>query len=378
MRTLRGVPCNTRERIIGRVSKRCLPWTGSDCILVSPQHPSHLLRKPLALLTSAPQGDDLRGVPAIIGIESSSLELLKEGDVVAIYPDGNVEQLWLANSDSNVLFMTHTCNCHCIMCPQPSRRDDDDFLLINRRILHLVRKQRVRGLCITGGEPTLRMDALCELIRVCRTDFPSTCVNLLTNGKILRDFDCAKRLALIGNHNLTYCVSLASDIPDEHDRIMDSKGCFNEVVRALQNLALLSQRLEIRIVIHKLNATRLPQMAEFIYRNFPFVAHTAWMVMETTGLAWQNLQQLWVDPSEYVPQLREAIAHLHRRNLDTSIYNMPLCMIPEPLWSFAPDSISDWKKTFLPVCSSCIKIPSCPGVFATSKFHSTHLHPISS
>jgi hypothetical protein len=102
----------------------------------------------------------------------------------------------------------------------------------------------------------------------------------------------------------------------------------------------------------------------------------AFMGLETVGLANKHIDSVWIEPTQYMHNLLQAITHLHHRDMDVSIYNLPLCLIPEPFWRFAEDSISDWKKTYLPVCATCSKKSQCPGLFSTSHVHSTRLSPI--
>lgn len=120
----------------------------------------------------------------------------------------------------------------------------------------------------------------------------------------------------------------------------------------------------------------MPQFSEFVYRNLPFVVHVAFMGMETIGLAEKNIEAVWIEPSEYMENLAKAVAHLNQRNMDVSIYNLPLCLVPKNLWKFVNDSISQWKKTFLPVCAPCSQKEQCPGLFSTSRVHSIGIDPI--
>jgi His-Xaa-Ser system radical SAM maturase HxsC len=201
-------------------------------------------------------------------------------------------------------------------------------------------------------------------------------VLLLTNGRALKDIEIVKRIASIQHSSLTYCVSLQADLDEIHDRIMGVKGAFAETIIGLHNLALLKQRVEIRVVIVRDNYRRLPMLAEYIYRNMPFACHIALMGVELTGLAFDNITKVWIDPTEYASFLTASVRDLHRRGLHVSIYNLPFCLIPPALWRFACDSISNWKKTFLPKCSTCTMQATCSGLFATSAIQSVNIRPI--
>ena len=90
----------------------------------------------------------------------------------------------------------------------------------------------------------------------------------------------------------------------------------------------------------------------------------------------ENIELVWIDPVEYVPQLRDAVRMLHQRDLRVSVYNLPLCVLPKELWRFARDSISDWKKRYLAECQRCDVRTDCPGLFPTSMRQSCGIAPV--
>jgi His-Xaa-Ser system radical SAM maturase HxsC len=148
-------------------------------------------------------------------------------------------------------------------------------------------------------------------------------------------------------------------------------------LNGIQNLALFKQRIEIRTVVTVLNYRRLPKLAEFIYRNLPFVIHIAFMGMETRELAKKNLDQVWIDPYEYQSYLNEAIEFLSLRQMNTSIYNHQLCVLPKTLWPYSRKSISTWKNIYLPECEQCQKRDFCGGFFESSmEIHSKYIQPL--
>jgi His-Xaa-Ser system radical SAM maturase HxsC len=283
--------------------------------------------------------------------------------------------VWDADSPHNSIFVTESCNCRWVICPQPGRDDQQDYLPFNLRILKLVNARAVSHIGITGGEPTLKPEALRTLLGFCRKRFPTTTISLLTNGKKFEDLEFTRSIAEIDHPGLTYCVSLYSDTDTKHDSIVGIPGSFRQTVKGLHNLALFRQRVEIRTVIFRNNYQRLPSMAEFIFRNFPFVVHVAFMGMECTGLASTNLDQVWVDPTEYASELKSAALHLHRRAINVSIYNLPLCLIPRALWKFSKNAISTWKNVYLNQCTVCRVHSNCGGVFATSVRQSDRIKP---
>jgi MoaA/NifB/PqqE/SkfB family radical SAM enzyme len=65
-------------------------------------------------------------------------------------------------------------------------------------LIRLMDPRRTRFLGITGGEPTLNVPELLQVIRACREKLPKTQLVLLTNGKKLGDLELAKQIVTAG------------------------------------------------------------------------------------------------------------------------------------------------------------------------------------
>jgi His-Xaa-Ser system radical SAM maturase HxsC len=186
-----------------------------------------------------------------------------------------------------------------------------------------------------------------------------------------------EELAGVGHPDLVIGIPLYSDIASRHDFVVQAVGAFDQTVRGIMNLERCGTRVEIRVVLHRWTIERLPQLAQFLARNLPFVDHVALMGLEVTGFGRLNLDALWIDPLDYQPTLTQAVRILDRHGLNVSIYNHQLCTLREELWPFARQSISDWKNEFLEVCSECAVRDRCGGFFSTARVrHSAHIRPI--
>jgi len=312
--------------------------------------------------------------PAVL-CNKEELLRLHDGDIVSIDGRGRIDILYERLSAHNSLLVTERCNCSCVMCPQHINNHETDKTPLNLRIISLIDKN-VRSLGITGGEPTLLGDGLIDIVRTCRDNLPKTTLILLTNGIRLDDFDYVKKLMLIQHPDLIIDIPVYSDTDTEHNKIIRANG-FYRTIAGLYNLARFNQRIGLRIVIHKLTYQRLPQLAEFIYHNFPFIFHVAFMQMETINLARENIEHLWIDPHDYNEQLQKATLYLWRRGMNVSIYNSQLCVLPRDLWPFARKSISDWKNIYLDRCAGCNVRQICGGLFESSKdLYSNYLRPL--
>jgi His-Xaa-Ser system radical SAM maturase HxsC len=310
-------------------------------------------------------------------LEVSHLDQLQTGDVVGVDPVGSVRFLFRKASAYNSILATERCNSRCLMCSQPPRDHDDSHRLREHlRLIELIDPD-AKELGITGGEPTLLRESFIELIAQCKRWLPRTALHVLTNGRLFYYSSFARSLALIDHPDLMLGIPIYSDIDHEHDFVVQAGGAFDQTVIGLLNLARYRVPVEIRVVLHALTYQRLPELAEFIYRNLPFAAHVAFMGMEMVGYVHKNLHLLWVDPFDYQRELEQATLYLAERGMRVSVYNLQLCILPRSLWPFARKSISDWKNIYLPACVQCAAREACAGFFeSAAKRHSRHIQPL--
>ena len=294
-------------------------------------------------------------LPVICGL--SNTEVVKPGDVVRVRTDsGQLSVLYRRGANANSLFLTEQCNSRCLMCSQPPR-DDDDLWRVGE-VLELIPliDRNLPQLGFTGGEPTLLGPRLPELIRACKAALPQTGLHILTNGRNFADPTVADGVHEATGH-ATWAIPLYADVPSRHDHVVQVAGAFDATVNGIYNLAERGHAIEIRFVVHAQTLPRMQRFAEFIWRNMPFVDHVAFMGLEPMGFAKVNRHLLWVDPVDYGPALTEAAWHLQDRGITTSIYNVPLCVLPEVAWPLARQSISDWKNVYDPACDGCSMRP---------------------
>lgn len=91
------------------------------------------------------------------------------------------------------------------------------------------------------------------------------------------------------------------------------------------------------------------------------------MGMEDTGFALANHGTLWVDPIDYGGVLARAVAVLSAARVRLSVYNLPLCVLPDTVRPFAMRSISDGKNAHPEVCAPCDERVRCAGFFTTGR-----------
>jgi His-Xaa-Ser system radical SAM maturase HxsC len=323
------------------------------------------------VLTSQPSFPSAFHIPSTLGY-------LAEGDIIRLIPSkGEWRVLYRKDSRHNVLFITERCNSRCVMCSQPPRDVDDGYLV--EEILQTIplMAPETPQLCITGGEPTLYFPGLLQIIRSVKEHLPKTSLHMLSNGRLFNRSEYAKAVASLDHPDFVIGIPLYSDQPSGHDYVVQAKGAFDETIVGLLNLARYGQRVEVRFVIHQETIPRMVATAKFITRNLPFVSHVALMGLEPTGFARTNLDALWVDPWEYQAELEKAVEILQQAQLQVSVYNHQLCVLPQSIWAVAAQSISDWKNIYLECCNSCSLKSRCSGFFSSNeRTHSSHIFPI--
>jgi MoaA/NifB/PqqE/SkfB family radical SAM enzyme len=148
---------------------------------------------------------------------------------------------------------------------------------------------------------------------------------MLTNGRIFAWPTFASRLAALKHPDFVLGIPLYSDDSTIHDYVVQAKGAFDQTVLGFHQLARYGQRLEIRVVLHAITVPRLPQLAEYIYRNFTFAEHVALMGLENIGYAPRNMDELWIDPYDYQDQLESAVELLSTRGVNRPEMNRDSC-----------------------------------------------------
>ena len=380
--TTSGLPSSSwREPVIGKVTRKPVSFDERAMrILVCPNPPQNAddLIGYRGFLTTAKILPITGPVPTVSSV--SEIDHLRTDDIVVIEPkSGFIRTLYRPDSDHNVIFTTQRCNSNCLMCSQPPQDRDDAEAMAERnlQLIKLIDSPPSR-LVITGGEPTLLGERLFEIIAALRDKFPETYLHMLTNGRIFAWPAFTARLAELKHPNFMLGIPVYSDDSTIHDYVVQAQGAFDQTVIGLQQLARFGVRVEIRVVLHAITVPRLPQLAEYIYRNLTFAEHIALMGLENVGYAPRNMDKLWIDPHDYQNQLESAVEFLAIRGMNVSIYNHQLCVLRKSLWKFARKSISDWKNLYLDECQSCRAKEECGGFFKwATKLHSAHIRPIS-
>ena len=181
---------------------------------------------------------------------------VQPGDLIYLNEKGNVSIVLKAGEKEVTLFVTNACNSNCIMCPlsEHSRRNEYDQSHYIRLIEYIdLLPKDISFFNITGGEPTLAREYLIEMMRRLRTKYNRANFQFLTNGRSMADDHLVHKLLDNSPRNMLFAIPLHAHIDSLHDYITRADGSFSQTQRGIKNLIRAGQRVEIRIVLSKLN-----------------------------------------------------------------------------------------------------------------------------
>lgn len=297
------------------------------------------------------------GKVRIGGIASAALD----GDVLLVVPDrGVAHRLIRAQSPDNTLLVTEQCDQRCIMCSQPPKPDHVDLFAAFETALILAPEGAVIGL--SGGEPTLHKHELFGMLRNVLRLRSDISFHILTNAQHFVEEDVAV-LRTFPTASILWGVPLYASNAAVHDQIVAKQGAHPTLLGSLALLARSGAAIELRTVVMSENASHLPALARFITANLPFVRRWAIMQLEHIGYARRAWRELFFDTSLTFEPIAMAADLAQARGISTSLYNFPLCTVPEQYRRLAQSTISDWKRRYLPGCDDCSMRSRCGGFF---------------
>lgn len=295
-------------------------------------------------------------------------EYLAEGDIIGIqHSTRKFRTLFRSHSKHNSFLVTERCNNYCLMCSQPPKDVDDEWILDEISESLPLLDKRIPALTFTGGEPLTNWPKFVDILSGCRDQLPNTAIQVLTNGRAFATSQIVDAWRAVKHPSLIAAIPVYSSVDHVHDYVVQAKGAFDETILGILKLKDRGQAVEIRVVLHALTAPNIAQTCRWFARNLPFVDHVALMGLENTGFAIANDELLWIDPVDYREALAEAVSVLTAARVNVSVYNLPRCVIDPAIWPNAVQSISDWKNGYVEQCDGCIEKVRCSGFFTSGR-----------
>ena len=269
---------------------------------------------------------------------------------------------------SALVYVTNQCNSNCIMCPDSVKLRTRPNEVTRENLLEQISEinPEAEHVDITGGEPTLLKEQLPELIEAVFRQAPDAEVLMLSNGRSFAVGGYTERFSAFAHRRLKIEIPIHGDCAELHDRIAGCPESFVQTRAGIHHLLEAGVEVGIRIVVSRLNYSRLNELIRFISREFPEIKYVNLMGMEVLGNAWKNREQVWIEFDEVKDSLQQAVEQCFVCGIIPSLYNYPLCLFDRKYWYCYRNSISDYKIRYFEECEKCTEKSRCGGFFAST------------
>ena len=208
----------------------------------------------------------------------------------------------VANVRKHWVRLVTACNSRCVFCldtdtPRNVYIPDED---VRREIKRGRDELRADKIILSGGEGSLNPHFV-DFIGYAK-ELGYNRVQTVTNGTMLYKRDLYLRAVAAGLGEITY--SLHGHTPELHDRLTATPGAFKKLMKGMMR-ALRDERVivNVDVCINKQNVPYIDQIVELCLsvgvREFDLL-HVI-----PQGLAFQNRDDLFYDPVEYLPRLQK-------------------------------------------------------------------------
>ena len=269
---------------------------------------------------------------------------------------------------SALVYVTNQCNSNCIMCPDSVKLRTRPNEVTMENLLEQIGEinPEAEHVDITGGEPTLLKEQLPELIEAVFRQAPDAEVLMLSNGRSFAAGGYTERFSAFAHRRLKIEIPIHGDCAELHDRIAGCPESFVQTRAGIHHLLEAGVEVGIRIVVSRMNYSRLNELIWLISREFPEIKYVNLMGMEVLGNAWKNREQVWIEFDEVKDSLQQAVEQCFVCGIIPSLYNYPLCLFDRKYWYCYRNSISDYKIRYFEECEKCTEKSRCGGFFAST------------
>lgn len=219
--------------------------------------------------------------------------------------------------------ITYQCNNRCVFCVQGDKREYAQIKSVAEieKAMQESFTSGIRGVVLTGGEPTLHPDFL-EILSIARNiGFEE--IHIQTNGRRFAYLDfCIKA---IKSGALQFMPSLHGHNAEIHDFLAGAKGSFDQTVQGIKNLNKLNQYVVTNTVITSKNYKYLDKITnllveldvDHIHLSFPHIL----------GSAAKNRKWLIPQKSIVMPYIKNALENGIKAKKKVSIESITYCFM---------------------------------------------------
>jgi His-Xaa-Ser system radical SAM maturase HxsC len=261
--------------------------------------------------------------------------------------------------------LTLRCNNNCVSCIIFSRLTANQghftWAGIKKSIDRL--SKSCETVAITGGEPTIA-NHFFRSMEYLRSMHPEKLVFLVTNARMFSYPKFTERFLDIGIGNLRVGIAIYSHDPRLHDRITRSNGSWTQTMAGIKNLLSKGARIELRIIVSKINFDSLSDTAKFIADNLSGVERVVFINMKYTGNAYRNHEELFIRYSDITQHVSKAVDILKQAGIGVLLFHFPLCTLDEEYQDLARGVTKQKAELdFVKQCQQCGSREQCPMIW---------------
>lgn len=251
----------------------------------------------------------------------------------------NIE--WPVNRKAKVCEVTVNfgCNNRCLFCynsKEDLKRADETGFREICAALYEGRKENCWIAAVIGGEPTLRKDI--DKIALFARKAGYECVKLCTNGLKLADKNYARRLRESGFN--MFDISIHGHDARIHDKLVNRKGAFSKVMKAIENVQSLGGEVGTNQVVNALNLKTFPEFFSLAWDEIGINYYNI-IYAHYRGMMDKNKNRLKVNLTKAAKRVAEGLRIINERRMPVfsrMLVNFPPCVLPGYL-----NIIADWE-----------------------------------
>ncbi|MCX8189716.1 MAG: radical SAM protein [Candidatus Diapherotrites archaeon] len=260
--------------------------------------------------------------------------------------------------------LTFKCNNNCISCIIDTRMTCWLGQQSKAKLFEIIDKiPETEIFGVTGGEPTLREDFV-DILAYARKKHPNKFIFVVSNGRKFSGKDFVDKISKHKLEPIRFGIALYSHKPEVHDSITQFKGSWNETVNGIKKLLEKGFKVELRILVEKINYKHLKKTAEFIVKNFKGLERVVFINLKYTGNAFINRRKVFVRYSKAAPFVEKAAETLLRANFEVMLFHFPLCIMDKKYWHLAEGiTKQETELTLIEACEICKVKEKCPKIW---------------
>ena len=225
------------------------------------------------------------------------------------------------------LYVGKKCNAECRFCYYLSEIHSENISFeAILQALELYKKNGIKSLDITGGEPTIHKD----IIKIVETAVQMGFVDIavISNGITLQNEDFVKKLVKAGVS--TFVLSIHGHTAEIHDQMSGRKGSFDALMKAMDIMNRNYIPFAVNTVVTVNNCQHLIQYAELLVQ-YNAKNGITFLVLNPLRDGKINFNSMAPKYSDITTSIKQAILFLEKKGLFSNWKFMPLCVAKDML-----------------------------------------------